>query len=108
MADTVESGQDIKLTGKSGELYNGKIYSDKNSNSSITGKAIACLSNSTFSEDGWIHHINSIYNTEDVTRELAHFRDRDDISHLILLPYNWNEGGAVDKVDDLIRNYVHR
>ena len=103
-----ECGQDIELTGKSGERYTGKIYSDKNDTSSISGKAIACLSNSTWNENGWTHQVNSIYNTDKVATELAHFKDRDDISHLILIPYNTNENTVTDKVDDLIRSYIHR
>lgn len=105
---TTESGQDIELTGKSGHRYTGKIYSDKNSTSTLAGRAIACLTNSVPTAQGWEHHVNSIYNTGDVHRELAHFKDRDDISHLILLPYSSIAGGAPDPVDDLIRQYIHR
>ena len=103
-----ESGYDIELTGKSGTRYPGKIYSDKDSTSSLSGRAIACLTNSKRDESGWTHHVNSIYNTENVADELEHFKNRDDISHLILLPYSNQEGGPTDKVDDLIRNYIHR
>lgn len=105
---TTECGQDIELTGKSGERYTGKIYSDKSGTSSLSGKAIACLSNSEWTGNGWTHHVNSIYNTNKVETELAHFKDRDDISHLILLPYYANQNAVTDKVDDLIRNYIHR
>jgi hypothetical protein len=108
MADTVEMGQDIELVGKSGARYYGKIYADKNSTSNLSGRAIACLSNSTYTDHGWEHHVNSIYNTDSITNELAHFRSRDDISHLIILPYNTNQGGESDKVDDLIRSYIHK
>ena len=103
-----EYGQDIELTGKSGTRYAGKIYSDKDSTSSLSGRAIACLTNSTRDENGWTHHVNSIYNTENVADELEHFKIRDDISHLILLPYSSMEEGSTDKVDDLIRSYIHR
>jgi hypothetical protein len=99
--------QDITLTGKSGQVYTGKIYSEKDSTSSLSGRAIAILTNSTQTENGWTHHVNSIYNTENIQDELAHFRKRDDISHLILLPSNWNENAIPDKVDDLIRQYIH-
>lgn len=105
---TTESGQDIELTGKTGTQYFGKIYSDKNSTSLLEGRAIACLTNSSYDNGKWTHHVNSIYNTENVNDELAHFKSRDDISHLILLPYNANEKGPTDKVDDLIRSYLHR
>ncbi len=108
MTDTMESGQDIELTGKSGERYTGKIYTDKNSTSTLSGRAIAILTNSTQTESGWTHHVNAIYNTENITEELAHFKNRDDISHLVLLPYHANESGVADKVDDLIRSYIHR
>ncbi|MDQ3279410.1 MAG: hypothetical protein M3Q06_13860, partial [Bacteroidota bacterium] len=96
------------LSGKSGERYTGKIYADKNSTSNLTGRAIAVLSNSSQTENGWTHRVNSIYNTDNIQDELVHFKNRDDISHLILLPYNTNNAGPVDKVDDLIRSYIHR
>lgn len=108
MNDTIESGQPIELTGKSGSRYTGKIYHDKNSTSTLTGRAITLLSNSTHSDEGWAHQVNSIYNAENIADELKHFQNRDDISHLILLPYNENENGVQDKVDDLIRSYLHR
>lgn len=107
MNNLVDNGQAIELVGKSGHRYSGRIYLDKNSPSMLSGKAIACLSNSSFDNDEWSHQVNSIYNTENTTEELVHFRDRDDISHLVLLPYSMNEGGVIDKVDDLIRNYIH-
>lgn len=108
MADAIESGQDIELRGKSGEKYRGKIYADKNSTSALSGRAIALLSNSMETEQGWQHQVNSIYNTESISDELSHFKNRDDISHLILLPYNQNENNLTDKVDDLIRSYIHK
>jgi hypothetical protein len=108
MADTVESGQDIELVGKSGERYYGKIYADKNGTSSLTGRAIAVLSNSSQQEGGWQHRVNSIYNTESIPNELAHFQGRDDISHLILIPYSNISSGVTDKVDDLIQSYIHQ
>ena len=108
MNETAESGQAIELSGKSGNRYTGKIYHDKNSTSAVTGSAIALLSNSTQSDEDWSHQVNSIYNTDDVANELAQFQNRDDISHLILLPYNENHNDIQDKVDDLIRSYLHR
>lgn len=107
MYDTTESSQTIELMGKSGNRYTGKIYTDKSSTSSQSGKAIAVLSNSNYTNAGWVHHVNAIYNTESIPDELAHFKQRDDISHLILLSYNENENGVVDKVDDLVRYYLH-
>lgn len=108
MSTEADTGQDIELFGKSGHRYTGKIYKDKNSASGLNGRAIAILTNSLQTDTGWTHHVNSVYNTENVKDELEHFRSRDDISHLILLPYNQNEGEIADKVDDLIRNYIHR
>lgn len=106
MQETEETGQDVTLTGKSGRQYNGKIYSKENTNT-VAGRSIVCLTNSSRLEDGWNHKVNSIYNSESGTEALAHFRERDDISHLVLLPYADNQGGNIDSVDDLIRNYIH-
>ena len=108
MADINESGQDIELAGTTGVYYRGKIYADENCASALSGKAIAVLSNSTKTDTDWHHSVNSIYNTENIAEEMAKFQHRDDISHLILLPYNQNEGGVTDKVDDIIRNYIHK
>lgn len=102
-----ESGQDIRLSGKSGDLYTGKIYSDRNSTSSLSGQAIVCLTNSHFSEERWNHQMNSIYNTNDVKQALEHFKGRDDISHIILIPKQEGAFSRTDHVDDLIRNYLH-
>lgn len=101
------SEQDIQLSGKSGEIYSGKIYKDKNSISTLTGEAIVCLTNSHLSDDKWSHHMNSIYNTHDVKNALEHFRNRDDITHLILIPQQSTAPSQKDDVDDLIRNYLH-
>jgi hypothetical protein len=108
MTDNIETGQAIELMGKSGERYTGRIYTDKQSTSSLTGKAISCLSNSSLTDSGWSHQVNAIYNTDRASDEIEQFKNRDDISHLILIPYSSNESGVVDKVDDLIRNYIHR
>ncbi len=108
MTDAMIAEQDITLTGKSGQSYYGKIYADKNSTSSLTGRAMAILTNSRYTDNGWLHQVNSIYNTENIPEELAHYKNRDDISHLILLPYTSNDNGVEDKVDDLIRSYIHR
>lgn len=109
MAETTETGQDIELTGWSGNHYGGKIYADKNSTSAITGRVIACLSNSELGEEGWSHRMNSIYAADSAANELAHFSVRDDISHLILIPFHSLPATEVkDKVDDLIRSYLHR
>lgn len=107
MYNSTENGQAIELRGKTGTAYTGKIYSSKDSASALSGSAIAVLSNSAYNNEGWEHQVNSIYNTERANDELDHFKNRDDISHLILLPYSENNNGVEDKVDDLIRNYLH-
>ena len=107
MYNTTEDGQPIELMGKTGSRYTGKIYSSNDSASALSGAAIAVLTNSSPTEDGWEHQVNSIYNTQKVNEELARFSERDDISHLILLPYSENNNEVPDKVDDLIRNYLH-
>lgn len=107
MTEAIDTGRDIVLVGNSGEKYYGKIYDDKNAGSEIAGRAIACLTNSTPGAGDWEHHMNSIYITENASDELVHFRGRDDIAQLILLPYYENDNGVVDKVDDLIRRYIH-
>lgn len=107
MNDTTESVQTIMLVGKSGNYYTGHIFADKDDSYFFTGKAIALLSNSTQIDAGWAHRVNAIYNTDDPQKELAHFKDRDDISHLILLFYHENNNDVTDKVDDLIRQYLH-
>ena len=103
---TTESGQDIHVAGKSGDVYYGKIYANKNSTSSLSGAAIVCLSNSQYIASEWKHQMNSIYNTDDLVKELTHFQKRDDISHLIIIPHAIGFGNK-DEVDDLIRNYLH-
>jgi hypothetical protein len=102
-----ESGHDILIQGKSGETYSGKIFSDKNSTTTLSGQAIVCLSNSYLSDEQWQHSMNSIYSTKDVHAALDHFKIRDDISHIILIPQASMAFSKTDQVDDLIRNYLH-
>jgi hypothetical protein len=68
---------------------------------------IVCLTNSHFVEGKWHHHMNSIYNTNQVAAALDHFKMRDDISHIILVPKGSPAFTRVDFVDDLIRQYLH-
>jgi hypothetical protein len=103
-----QSGEEIELTGNSGQRYVGQIYTREDSTSELSGKAIVCLTNSDNTDRGWTHRVNSIYDTENITGEIAHLRSRDDISHMILLPYNRNDNGVSDKVDDLIRHHLHK
>ena len=110
MYETVESGQDIQLNGKSGRVYNAKIYSDKQGNTGLMQKAIACLSNSHWDGNTWHHQIRDIYDVEDPKAALDHFRERDDLSHIILITKE-GEGADTDpfdKIDDLRRSYIHR
>jgi hypothetical protein len=102
-----ETGHSVNITGKSGRTYTGKIYAEKDSSSSLTGEAIVCLTNSHYSDGTWEHRMNSIYNTRDVEQALDHFRHRDDISHIILIPHSSLAFDNVDYVDDLVRNYLH-
>jgi len=108
MHETVESGQDLQLTGNSGSVYNGKIYSDKQGNTSLNQKAIACLSNSHWDGHTWHHQIRDIYDVESPQAALDHFRERDDMSHIILITKDAADTGPYDKIDDLRRSYIHR
>lgn len=104
---TTETGQNIQLKGKNGESYSGKIYTEKNASSAIAGNAIVCLTNSHFTNNQWHHKVNSIFNTDDVPGVLTHFGERDDISHMVLIPYQAIENRQADHVDNLIRQYLH-
>ncbi|HEV7331827.1 MAG TPA: hypothetical protein VGN63_12380 [Flavisolibacter sp.] len=108
MTENRDAGEAIQLTGQSGQPYSGRIYAIKNGSTAPPGKAIAVLSNSLRTAYGWEHQVNSIYNTDNPPQEVEQFQSRNDISHLILLPYENNSNGPADKVDDLIRKYIHR
>lgn len=103
-----DSGEDIVLYGKSGHSYQGRIYSDKNSTTTITTSAITCLSNSRYTDCKWEHQIKDVYNAADSRDALKHFREREDRTHLILIPGEANDSSNVDKVADLIQNYIHK
>jgi|GEM_PF-2957939 len=102
-----ESGQDVQLSGKSGETYTGRIYGDKEANTTISGRTIVCLTNSEYAEGQWHHRMNSIFSSSDVKQTLEHFKGRDDISHLILIPQETGTDPQKDHIDDLIRAYLH-
>lgn len=104
---TTKTGYNIDITGKSGRTYRGNIYDDKDISTFLSGEVIVCLTNSRLSGDIWEHYMNSIYNTKDVTQALEHFRIRDDISHIILIPHSSLAFDNTDYVDDLVRNYLH-
>jgi hypothetical protein len=107
MTQTYESGQDIILFGKSGTYYQGKMYTDKNSSSTLPPPAIVCLSNSRWIDNHWQHEVRDIYDTASVIDALNHFRERDDISHMILIPKDPGGDAGMDRIDDLRRNYIH-
>jgi hypothetical protein len=100
-------GEDIELTGRSGERYSGKIFAEKNSNVSCDGAAIVCLTNSSYENGTWHHRFNAVFDTDNAASEISRFTERDDISHLILIPHQNVPDNVPDKVDDLIRQYIH-
>ena len=106
MIEIANFGQPIELYGQSGERYSGRIY-DKKCISSFTGRAIVCLSNSSFSEHTWKHNMNSIFQSDDVTESFKEFQNRDDISHVIIIPLPVMKLGNATKVEDLIHKYLH-
>lgn len=107
MTQILDIGQAVTLSGKSGALYDGRIY-NKASDESLSGHAIACLTNSTFHDHHWTHKMNSVFRTNDAKAVLEDFKKRDDISHLILISQHPYQSGATDMVDDLIRRYIHQ
>lgn len=98
--------RNISLIGKSGNEYYGKIYEDKTGETSLSGKAIVCLGHSRWHDNHWEHRIRDIYK-DDVTTALNHFKERDDISHIILISED-ADTTQTDIVDDLRRQYVHK
>jgi hypothetical protein len=102
------SERNISLIGKSGNEYYGKIYDDRSSDTSLSGEAVVCLSNSRWSNNHWQHNILDIYN-DDAVYALKRFKERDDISHIIVLPLDeLTEHQGTDIIDDLRRQYVHK
>ena len=107
MKEILNLGQDILLTGKSGATYRGRIL-DKECTTISTSYAIVCLTNSYYSDGQWHHQFNAVFNTDNEREAVEQFQKRWDISHLILIPRNPNELGKLDKVQDLIQNYIHK
>jgi hypothetical protein len=107
MQQILNLGQDIILTGKSGAIYRGRIL-DKECTTLSTSHAIACLTNSHYADGQWHHHFNSVYNTDNEKEAVEQFQERQDITHLILIPRNLYDLGKLDKIQDLIRNYIHQ
>jgi hypothetical protein len=107
MTPILDIGQSITLSGQSGAIYHGRIY-NKASDEPFLGHAIVCLTNSTFNDHQWRHNMNSIFRTNDTVSTLNEFKNRDDISHLILISQHPFHADATDAVDDLIRYYIHQ
>lgn len=103
-AAPAEEGQPVELYGKSGRVYPGKIYT-KAAPPTLKAPALICLANSTYAEGAWQHRVNAIYSTDNVEQERVRFSERDDVSHLIVVPKE--EWSGVDATDDLIRSYLH-
>lgn len=104
--EIINLGREIELRGKSGTAYHGKIL-EKESETTVTGRAIVCLTNSWY-EDAWKHHMNAVYMTDDAAQAFTDFQGRDDISHLILIPVSPHDFSRINKVDDLIQQYIHK
>lgn len=99
-----DRGQPVELYGKSGRVYPGTIYT-KASPSTPTAPALICLANSTYADGTWQHRVNAIYATDNAEQERVRFSERDDVSHLIVVPAE--EARGADATDDLIRSYLH-
>lgn len=99
-----DKGQPVELYGKSGRVYPGTIYT-KASPSTPTAPALICLANSSFDGGTWQHRVNAIYATDNAEQERVRFSQRDDVSHLIVVPKEALSGE--DATDDLIRSYLH-
>jgi hypothetical protein len=101
------SERNISLIGKSGNEYYGKIYEDRNSVSSLSGQVLVCLGNTRWKDNHWQHHILDIYN-DDAFRALQHYKERNDITHLILIQDDSAEHQGIDIIDDLRKQYIHK
>ena len=101
-------GNEITLIGKSGNAYTGTIYSKHDQPAHLPAQAIVCLTNSSRQYGDWQHNVNAIYQTDDAAEEINRFKERGDISQIIIIPNDPAEKSKVDKVDDLTRNYIHR
>ena len=102
---TDNSERNISLVGKSGNEYFGKMYEDKKNVTGISGSAIVCLSNTLWDDNHWQFNIRDIYN-DDALTALEHFKERNDISHIILIPMDTETWQGIDVIDDLRRQYL--
>lgn len=101
-----DAGRNISLIGKSGSEYYGKIY-ERSDESNSSEQVIVCLSNTRWEDNHWQHNIRDIYNDASDSA-LRHFSERDDISHLILIPVDSVKQNGLDVIDDLRRQYIHK
>ena len=98
--------RNMSLVGKSGTEYHGKIYGDKTGTTGLSGVTIVCLGHTRRVQNGWEYNIRAIYN-DDALHAYNHFKERDDISYLILIPYDSADQRGIDVIDDLRRQYIH-
>jgi len=103
-----DEGEELELKGKSGTAYPGTIYSKGQHPASLPARAIVCLTNSEYHDNSWKHRVMNVYRTEGVANEMKRFRERADLTHMIVIPDKGSQKGPVDRTDDLIRNYLHR
>jgi hypothetical protein len=68
-----------------------------------------CFWKTTNSEEDnhWQHTIHAIYN-DDALHAHTHFKERDDVSHMILIPPDPAGEKGIDVIDDLRRQYIHK
>lgn len=100
----INDGEPLELKGKSGTIYKGVIYHKGQRPSGLPAHAILCLTNSVNSLGTWQHAVASVYSAKQVAHELERFRQRHDLTHIIVIPAGKNEGRVVD---DLIRQHLH-
>lgn len=100
----INDGQPVELVGKSGTAYKGVLYHKGQRPANLPAHAILCLTNSVSDRGIWQHAVASVYSTRQAAQELERFRQRHDLSHIIVIPASKNEGRVVD---DLIRQHLH-
>jgi hypothetical protein len=100
----INDGQPMELTGKSGTTYKGVIYHRGQRPAHLPAHAIICLTNSVYAMGTWHHAVVNVFGTRQAVQELERFRQRSDLSHIIVIPAGKNEGRVVD---DLIRQHLH-
>ena len=73
MSEIINLGRDIEVFGRSGTTYYGKIF-DKETDTTMSGPAIVCLTNSRFHNNQWHHQVNAVYNTEKAEQAFEDFK----------------------------------